>query len=121
MQILALDCPKCGAPSNTAMDVEIAVCEYCGTRFPNPHCTSSAQTAPESGSAADIPAPRRDIPIEALCLSVRCYNALRRGGLMTAQQVAQQSKAQLLTLRNMNEKCIGELTQKLAELGMTLQ
>lgn len=56
-------------------------------------------------------------PIEELNLSVRAYNWLKRGGLMTVGQVLEKSEKELLSLRNFGRRAYGELQKKLSELG----
>ena len=58
-----------------------------------------------------------NMPIEELNLSVRAYNCLRRGGLMTVGQVLEKREEQLLVLRNFGQKSYDELRQRLDEFG----
>lgn len=58
-----------------------------------------------------------DTPIEALGLSVRAYNCLKRSGLTTVGLVLEKSEEELLALRNFGEKSYEELRDKLVEEG----
>src|SRR5690606_7283589 len=58
-----------------------------------------------------------DTPIEALNLSVRAYNCLKRSGLMTVGAVLEKSEEELMSLRNFGEKSYIELRDKLVEHG----
>jgi hypothetical protein len=54
-------------------------------------------------------------PIEELNLSVRTYNALKRAGFLTIEQVAAASDDDLIQLRNFSRKCRDEVREKMAE------
>ncbi len=56
-------------------------------------------------------------PIEALQLSVRAYNCLRRSGLMTIGQVLERTEEELLALRNFGHKSYDELRDRLIEMN----
>ena len=58
-----------------------------------------------------------DTPIEALGLSVRAFNCLKRSGLITVGAVLEQSEEELLALRNFGEKSYVELRDKLSVGG----
>ncbi len=60
---------------------------------------------------------RYHTPIEALQLSVRTYNCLRRSGLMTIGQVLEHSEDELLALRNFGHKSYDELRGRLIEMN----
>jgi DNA-directed RNA polymerase subunit alpha len=64
-----------------------------------------------------VPFEGYDTPIEALSLSVRAYNCLKRSGLMTVGAVLEKSEEELLSLRNFGEKSYLELRDKLVEHG----
>ncbi len=66
---------------------------------------------------APQPADGHDTPIEALSLSVRAYNCLKRSGLTTVGLVLEKSEEELLALRNFGEKSYEELRDKLVEQG----
>lgn len=58
-----------------------------------------------------------DTPIEALELSMRAYNCLKRSGLTTVGAILERSEEELLALRNFGEKSYEELRDKLVEHG----
>lgn len=63
---------------------------------------------------------RYNTPIEALELSVRAYNCLKRSGLMTVGQVLEMSEQELLSLRNFGRKSYEEMKEKLIAMGFLL-
>ncbi|MBM4414835.1 MAG: DNA-directed RNA polymerase subunit alpha [Chloroflexi bacterium] len=58
-----------------------------------------------------------DMPIEALDLSVRAYNCLKRSGLITVGAILERSEEELLALRNFGEKSYEELRDRLVQKG----
>lgn len=58
-----------------------------------------------------------DTPVEALGLSVRAFNCLKRSGLTTVGAVLEKSEEELLALRNFGDKSYEELRVKLVENG----
>ena len=72
-----------------------------------------------SAPATSLPiSPERyHTPIEALQLSVRAYNCLRRSGLMTVGQVLERTEDELLALRNFGHKSYDELRGSLIEMN----
>ena len=50
-----------------------------------------------------------DLPIDQLNLSIRAKNALRRKGIITLEQIMEQSEADLQQIRNMGAKSVGEV------------
>ena len=58
------------------------------------------------------------MPVEALNLSARSYNCLRRSGLMTVGQVITSSVDELLSIRNFGRRQYEELRERLDELGI---
>ncbi len=76
------------------------------------------ETAAEpAGRSEDAPFEGHDMPIEALDLSVRAYNCLKRSGLTTVGVVLEKSEEELLALRNFGEKSYLELKDKLIAHG----
>lgn len=61
------------------------------------------------------------LPIEALNLQSRSYNALRRRGILTVGELVAHSEADLLDIRNFGTKSIEEIKESLATLGMALK
>lgn len=60
-----------------------------------------------------------DTAIEALDLSVRAYNCLKRSGLTTVGAVLEKSEEELLSLRNFGDKSYEELRDKLVAHGFS--
>jgi DNA-directed RNA polymerase subunit alpha len=69
------------------------------------------------GMGAALTPDRYNTPIEALNLSVRAYNCLKRSGLTTVGQVLEKSEDELLALRNFGRKSYDELRAKLIQMG----
>ena len=61
---------------------------------------------------------RHNIPIEALNLSMRGYNCLRRSGYRTVGQVIGSDEKTLIELRNFGRKSYDELRERLDEMGI---
>lgn len=70
-----------------------------------------------AATEAERPFEGYDTPIEALGLSVRAYNCLKRSGLMTVGAVLEKSEEELLALRNFGDKSYVELRDKLVGGG----
>lgn len=58
-----------------------------------------------------------DEGIEALDLSVRCYNVLRRGNIMTVRDLVEAEPEKIYNLRNLGRKSFEELLDVLYEKG----
>ena len=58
--------------------------------------------------------------IEALDLSVRAFNVLKRGGVSTIAELISCTEEELLQFRNMNKRLLEEIKEKLAENGHSL-
>ncbi|MDH3307491.1 MAG: DNA-directed RNA polymerase subunit alpha [Acidimicrobiia bacterium] len=71
-------------------------------------------TQPESGS------PDLDLPIEALDLSERPRNCLRRAQVKTVGELVHKSEDDLLNITNFGQKSLEEVIAKLDELGLSL-
>ncbi len=68
------------------------------------------------GAGTVLTADRYNTAIEALSLSVRAYNCLKRSGLMTVGEVLEKGEDELLALRNFGRKSYDELKTRLREL-----
>jgi DNA-directed RNA polymerase subunit alpha len=68
-------------------------------------------------AAGTVPAAARDMPIEALELSQRTYNCLKRSQITKVGQILQMSEDELLALRNFGQKSLQELREKLRQHG----
>ena len=76
-----------------------------------------AAAPPAPATSLPISPERYHTPIEALQLSVRAYNCLRRSGLMTIGQVLERTEDELLALRNFGHKSYDELRDRLIEMN----
>ena len=56
--------------------------------------------------------------IEELELSVRSYNCLKRAGIVTVEDLANKTEADMMKVRNLGKKSFDEVTNKLHELGL---
>jgi hypothetical protein len=61
------------------------------------------------------------IRLEELNLSVRSYNCLKRAGINTVGDILALTRAELLHVRNFNEKCVTEVEGKLDKFGLHLK
>ena len=61
-----------------------------------------------------------DQSLESLNLNVRSYNSLRREGIHTGPALAAQTREQLLAIDNIGPASVEEISQKLADRGLTL-
>ena len=59
-----------------------------------------------------------EMPIEELELSVRSYNCLKRAGIVTVEDLANKSEADMMKVRNLGKKSLDEVTNKLHSLGL---
>ena len=62
-----------------------------------------------------------DLPIEALDLSERPRNCLRRAQVQTVGELIEKSEEDLLNITNFGQKSLEEVTAKLDELGFSLR
>ena len=69
----------------------------------------------ESSSSPDL-----DLPIEALDLSERPRNCLRRAQVKSVGELVQRTADDLLNITNFGQKSLEEVTAKLDELGLSL-
>ncbi len=69
----------------------------------------------ESSSSPDL-----DLPIEALDLSERPRNCLRRAQVKTVGELVQRTADDLLNITNFGQKSLEEVSAKLDELGLSL-
>lgn len=58
--------------------------------------------------------------LDEMDLSIRTYNCLKRYGLFTLKQILDMGEAKLRTVRNLGEKSIQELKDKVKEYGHQL-
>jgi DNA-directed RNA polymerase subunit alpha len=62
-----------------------------------------------------------NMPVEALDLTVRSYNCLKREGIHTVGELITRSEADLMDIRNFGSKSIDEVKDKLASMGIALK
>jgi DNA-directed RNA polymerase subunit alpha len=62
-----------------------------------------------------------EMSIEDLDLSVRSYNCLKRAGINTVQELANQTEEDMMKVRNLGRKSLKEVKDKLNELGLGLR
>lgn len=74
-----------------------------------------ATTAPGTPAADHIPADVYDTPIEELDLTTRTSNCLRRADITKIGQLLQMDQKDLLAVRNLGQKSIDEIREKLVE------
>ena len=70
---------------------------------------------------AESTSPDLDLPIEALDLSERPRNCLRRAQVHTVGELVLKTEDELLNITNFGQKSLEEVTAKLDELGLSLR
>jgi carbon monoxide dehydrogenase subunit G len=83
----------------------------------------AAEPAPGSGgdSADEQEGDLDQSSLETLVLPVRTYNGLRRTGIHTVDDLASQTREQLLGIEGIGPASVEEIRQKLADRGLTLR
>ncbi len=71
--------------------------------------------------ATESTSPDLDLPIEALDLSERPRNCLRRAQIQTVGELVTKTEDDLLNITNFGQKSLEEVTAKLDELGLSLR
>ena len=71
--------------------------------------------------SAESSSPDLDLPIEALDLSERPRNCLRRAQIHSGGELVDRTPEELLNITNFGQKSLEEVTAKLDELGLSLQ
>jgi len=71
----------------------------------------------KSPEGLTIPADIYDTPIEELDLSTRTYNCLKRADITKVGQVLEMDEKALLSVRNLGQKSMEEIRDKLIERG----
>ena len=69
----------------------------------------------------ELVAEQLSTPIEALDLTVRSFNCLKREGIHTVGELISRSEADLMDIRNFGSKSIEEVKDKLFSLGLRLK
>jgi DNA-directed RNA polymerase subunit alpha len=62
-----------------------------------------------------------DLPVEALNLSVRSYNCLKRAGISRISELLDLTEDEILRMRNFGKKSLEEIKSVLAERGLSLR
>ncbi|MBI2865860.1 MAG: DNA-directed RNA polymerase subunit alpha [Chloroflexi bacterium] len=75
-------------------------------------------SATQRAKRLDIPTEQYEMSIEALGLSQRTLNCLKRAGLNTVGQVLEKTPQELMSIRHFGEKSWEELEAKLREQGL---
>lgn len=71
--------------------------------------------------AAEATSPDLDLPIEALDLSERPRNCLRRAQIATVGELVTRTEEDLLNITNFGQKSLEEVVAKLDEMGLSLR
>jgi DNA-directed RNA polymerase subunit alpha len=78
---------------------------------------TTEQETPSTPHGLVIPADIYDTPIEELDLSTRTYNCLKRADITKVGQVLEMDEKALLSVRNLGQKSMEEIRDKLIERG----
>ena len=73
-----------------------------------------------AASDRQVPDSRMAIPIQELNLPARSVNSLKGEGIDTVGQLVSRSESELLSIRNLGQKSVGEIEQRLGDLGLSL-
>ena len=77
---------------------------------------------PQKADKADkkIQSAKKDVAIQDMELSAKTFNCLKRGNVLTANQIATFTEKELFKIRGISKQSVDELKQKLAALGLSL-
>ena len=78
---------------------------------------AEAQPVLPNGQASDS---RMAIPIQELNLPLRSFNSLKGEGIDTVGELVARTQGDLLSIKNLGEKSVGEIEQRLGDLGLAL-
>ena len=67
-----------------------------------------------------VPDTRMAIPIQELNLPARSLNSLKGEGIDTVGELVARTESELLSIKNLGEKSVGEIEQRLGDLGLAL-
>src|SRR6202046_2551858 len=79
------------------------------------------QPADDAGADGEQEGDLDQRSLESLALPVRTYNGLRRTGIHTVDDLASQTREQLLAIEGIGPASVEEIRQKLADRGLTLK
>ncbi len=91
--------------------------QYCGTIAEFNRVEEEQETVAE-GNGLVIPSEIYDMPIEELDLSTRTYNCLKRADITKVGQVLELDEKALLAVRNLGQKSMEEIRDKLLERNL---
>ncbi len=64
----------------------------------------------------------KQIPIEAMCLSIRTYNALKQNGVYTFSDLILKTDSELLSMKGFGRRCLSEVRMiKLNGFGSSIK
>jgi DNA-directed RNA polymerase subunit alpha len=89
------------------------------SEFPDGHVDLDYVRQPEQEGEVELRAP--DARIEELDFSVRTYNCLKKDNILTIGELIQKTEQDLMNIRNFGRKSLGEVKEKLAQLGLGLR
>jgi DNA-directed RNA polymerase subunit alpha len=75
----------------------------------------------EEKAPAPAPTSEWDIPVEALNLSVRSFNCLKRAGISKVSELLDMTEDEIIKMRNFGKKSLDEIKQVLEERGLALR
>ena len=64
---------------------------------------------------------QEDTPIEALGLTKRSYNGLKRANINTVEELTKRSRRDLLKIRNLGKRSFNEIERELESYGLKLK
>jgi DNA-directed RNA polymerase subunit alpha len=91
--------------------------QYCQTIADFNRLASEQEQPETSHGGLAIPADIYDTPIEELDLSTRTYNCLKRADITKVGQVLEMDEKALLSVRNLGQKSMEEIRDKLIDRG----
>ncbi|WP_322495291.1 DNA-directed RNA polymerase subunit alpha [Chloroflexus sp.] len=100
-----------------ALDYAARVLVHYNTTIANFNRLAAEPEAQPEANGLEIPASVYDTSIETLELSTRTYNCLKRAEITKIGQVLQMDEKALLSVRNLGQKSMEEIRDKLIERG----
>ncbi len=82
--------------------------------------TRISQISKEEPSRLPIPEEQYNMSVDQLSFSVRTLNCLRRGVITTLGELISKERKELLALRNLGQKSISEIEERLEAMGLSL-
>lgn len=100
-----------------ALDEAARILSSCFSQIYEPKTMVSSGVSSKSSSVSDS---ILRLTIDELDLPTRIYNSLRNGGIQTLGQLMESSRKDLLSMRNMGNKSVVAVEEKLKEKGISL-